>query len=436
MEELSRRGAEDGVEGFLEQLPCAAVVERDGSIVARNGMARRISGWGSGAGEPVALGELLPGVEAAPGGAERVRLEAMLVRRYGPPVPVHVAAQPAVFEGRSCRLLLVMEGEGGAERGRSTGLLVEDVLDALPEAIAITNRKVVVHVNAEFTRLFGLMAEECVGREIGDLIVPEGRQHEREMMVHMLRTTGRGEMETVRRTRWGEMLDVSMRVVEVKLGGDAVGVLATYRDIRMQKLERARLTHSARHDALTGLANRAQFLERVQSMLERLQRRPDREFAVIFLDLDGFKRVNDRLGHAAGDELLVKVAERLTRCLRPQDSVARFGGDEFALLLDESGGLDKVVRVLERIQREIGRPVELGAGTAQVGASMGVVIAMPGHGGAEAILRDADGAMYEAKAQGKGRHVLARECTTMAQEAVLGSLHGGCEASEYEEREA
>ena len=390
----------------FEDWPCAAFIERDGMVVGRNRLARQMAG-GVARESALPVSTLLPGAEFALRGQERVRFDCMLIRRYGSALMVHVAAQPAVVDGRPCRLVLLMESEQTQFGGDSAGLRVEDVLDALPEAAAITNGSTVVHVNREFTRLFGWPQMECIGRDMTELVVPEGRHHEREMMLHMVRTTGRCDMETVRRTREGEQLDVSVRGVAVRLGGDAFGVLATYRDIRAEKQKEAHLAFRAKHDILTGLPNRAQFLEKVEMMLERLRRRPDRSFAVIFLDLDGFKKVNDTLGHAAGDDLLVDVAERLTQCLRPQDAVARFGGDEFALLLDESGGAQKVEGVLLRIQNEVQRPVKLEPfGTAHVAASMGVVIVGAEHESAEAILAEADHAMYEAKAAGKARYVL------------------------------
>ena len=428
----------------LEMFPCAVLVERNGMVVARNQLARRMTGAAAGGDSAVPLEQVLMGHEhdaESLADKRRGRFDCLLARRYGAALAVHVATQAGHFGGQPCRLITLMERastgiEANPEKN-APGLMVDEVLDALPQATAITNADVVVHVNREFTRLFEYSLAEAIGRDIRDLIVPEGRHHERELMLHVLRKGGHGEMETTRMTRAGEAVDVVARLTEVSLGGETMGVLTTYRDIRKQKQEKERLTFSARHDGLTGLPNRAQFLERVEMMLGRLRRRPDRRFAVIFLDLDGFKKVNDTLGHAAGDELLVEVAARLTGCLRPQDAVARFGGDEFALLLDESGGAVKVESVAERIQREVQRPVAIEAqGEARVAASMGVVVAHAGYETAEAILADADAAMYAAKAGGKARHVVwgrtprpGDECNA----AVLGFADEGCEAGQHED---
>jgi Amt family ammonium transporter len=282
--------------------------------------------------------------------------------------------------------------------------LVEEVLDAMGEACVITHDNRILLVNREFTRLFGYSQAECVGQDLDELVVPEGRMHEQEMIMHMLAINGRVTIETRRRTRWGEEVDVCALIAQLRLGGSAMGMLVTYRDIRRQKQEEARLKHSARHDGLTGLPNRSLFLEQAALTLARLRRRPDRRFAVVFMDLDGFKQVNDRLGHAAGDRLLLVVADRLMRCLRPQDMVARFGGDEFALLLDESGTQGEVEAVAARIQAEIQQPILLDGEQARVTASMGIVLALPAYESAEEILLHADSAMYSAKVAGGARH--------------------------------
>jgi diguanylate cyclase (GGDEF)-like protein/PAS domain S-box-containing protein len=282
--------------------------------------------------------------------------------------------------------------------------LVEELLEALDEASVILHGTRILLVNREFTRLFGYSQAECVGQELPELVLPEGRMHEQEITMHTVQGGGRVELETRRRTRWGEELDVCVLVSGLQLGGSAAGMLVRYRDIRLQKQEEARLKHSARHDVLTGLPNRSLFLEQVALTLARLRRRPDRRFAVIFMDLDGFKQVNDTLGHAAGDRLLLVVADRLTRCLRPQDTVARFGGDEFALLLDESGSQTEVEAVAARIQAEMQQPVLLHGEETRLAASIGIALALPACESAEELLLHADSAMYSAKSAGGARH--------------------------------
>jgi diguanylate cyclase (GGDEF)-like protein len=138
--------------------------------------------------------------------------------------------------------------------------------------------------------------------------------------------------------------------------------------------------------------------------MARLERRPDRNFAVVFLDVDRFKQVNDTQGHAAGDTLLLAVTQRLLSCLRPQDTIARFGGDEFALLLDDVGTAEDIANVAERIQTELQKPVPIATGEVFISASMGIAISSIDYSSADDMMRDADHAMYRAKANGKARH--------------------------------
>ncbi len=226
----------------------------------------------------------------------------------------------------------------------------------------------------------------------------------REMLVHTVEAEGRATIETVRHTSSGEALDVSIVVTPVRLGAGRSGHAVTYRDIRQEKQAQARLQHSALHDPLTGLANRVLFLDRLTLTMARLRRRPDRNFAVIFLDLDRFKQVNDTWGHAAGDTLLLTAAARLRACLRPQDTMARFGGDEFALVLDEAGSMEDIEYLARRIQNEMQQPVEIGGGEVRVSASMGIALGSTEYNDVEDILRDADAAMYRAKEKGRARH--------------------------------
>jgi diguanylate cyclase (GGDEF)-like protein len=166
----------------------------------------------------------------------------------------------------------------------------------------------------------------------------------------------------------------------------------------------ARLEHTAMHDGLTALANRSLFLDRVEVARTRLRRRPSRTFAVLFLDLDGFKQINDTLGHAAGDRLLQTVAARLCECVRPQDTVARFGGDEFAMLLDETVSAGAAVEIAERVQTAVAQPILDDAGEMSVAASIGIAFVASHGAPTEEILRQADVAMYHAKGAGKSCH--------------------------------
>ncbi|MDQ3914419.1 MAG: EAL domain-containing protein [Actinomycetota bacterium] len=164
------------------------------------------------------------------------------------------------------------------------------------------------------------------------------------------------------------------------------------------------LEHRASHDALTGLPNRSLFQLRLQEAISSGDR-----FAVLGIDLDGFKAVNDSLGHDAGDRLLITVGERLEACLRPEDTVARLGGDEFAVLLAGTKSDDDAPTVAQRIVDDLMRPIHLGGREAFVGASVGIAVSTSDAGDAEVLMNQADAAMYSAKASGKGRFVVFEE---------------------------
>ena len=174
-------------------------------------------------------------------------------------------------------------------------------------------------------------------------------------------------------------------------------------DVSKRMLAEDELVHGALHDGLTGLPNRALFLDRLALALRRCQRDPVMHFAVLFLDLDRFKVVNDSLGHQAGDDLLKGIALRLQQGLRPGDTVARLGGDEFCILLEALATTADALPVAERVLLSLAEPLRVGASEIYPSASIGVALGGPHYSAPEALVRDADTAMYRAKNKGKGR---------------------------------
>ncbi len=205
----------------------------------------------------------------------------------------------------------------------------------------------------------------------------------------------------------GEVIWISENAREVR---DEDGILLYYEgtveDVTARKNAQDQLFHDAFHDRLTGLANRTLFSSRMTQAFSRLKRHPDAPFAVLFLDFDRFKNINDSLGHLAGDELLVSIAHRLEEYLRPGDTVSRLGGDEFAILIEEVRDQSDAIHVAERVQSAMARPFTLGGQEVFSSASIGIAIAHADYDNPDDLLRDADMAMYRAKAQGKARFAL------------------------------
>ncbi|HTH38258.1 MAG TPA: PAS domain S-box protein [Pyrinomonadaceae bacterium] len=178
----------------------------------------------------------------------------------------------------------------------------------------------------------------------------------------------------------------------------------TNTDIDDQKQSEEKLNFFARHDALTKLPNRAEFMGHLRTAIDRTNSNPTARFAVLFLDLDRFKVINDSLGHVVGDALLRQMAERLQKLVRPGDIVARLGGDEFTILLNRTGSISDIVQVAERVQRNLTKPFHIDGYEVFTSASIGIIISDEITREPEDFLRDADSAMYRAKEAGKARY--------------------------------
>jgi diguanylate cyclase (GGDEF)-like protein/PAS domain S-box-containing protein len=189
-------------------------------------------------------------------------------------------------------------------------------------------------------------------------------------------------------------------------GGNGHCLIYQLHDITSRHLAESRLHHIAYHDGLTDLANRNCFHERLEVAVERTRLDAEQRFAVLFLDLDRFKMVNDSLGHMAGNQLLHEVAQRLRACVRPIDLVARLGGDEFAILLESLHDPESGLRLAQRVLDTLSQPLSINGTEVVPGASVGITFSDLGYRTVDEVLRDADLAMYEAKAGGRGRVAL------------------------------
>jgi Amt family ammonium transporter len=294
---------------------------------------------------------------------------------------------------------------------------------------------VITSWNPAAERLYGWTAEQVIGRSIGVIVPPEHPDELPSILARLRRGETVDHYETIRIRKDGTRLPVSVTVSPIRDDqGRIIGASSIARDVTERKQDEARLQHAALHDALTDLPNRNFFAECVTRALERARREPGYRFAVLFLDLDDFKLVNDSLGHEAGDQLLTGIARRLTTALRPGDVVARQGGDEFTLLLEEVVGPGDVEHAARRIREALAAPFPVAGRSLVATASIGVVLSEPGDQRAEDLLRDADIAMYRAKALGPSRFQIfdiAMRYQADARYQIVSELHGALERKEF-----
>jgi diguanylate cyclase (GGDEF)-like protein/PAS domain S-box-containing protein len=205
--------------------------------------------------------------------------------------------------------------------------------------------------------------------------------------------------------RWFQVRGIAVRNAD----DEPTRLAGSLTDIHQRKLTEAQLQHDALHDPLTQLPNMTLFRDRLTVAIAQARRRPSFLFAVLFFDLDRFKIINDSLGHALGDQLLKAIARRLLSFLRPGDTVARVGGDEFAILASDMEETSDATRIAERVQEELSRPFDLGGYEVFTSASIGIALSTTRYAQADDVLRDADTAMYRAKSQGRSQHAVFDE---------------------------
>lgn len=280
--------------------------------------------------------------------------------------------------------------------------LTASVFQNTLEGIIITDASVnIVSVNAALINLSGFPKEELIGSNPRIL---KSERHDEAFWRHVwesLHATGQWQGEIWNRRKDGELYPVRQNIGEVRDSqGQVVNYISVLSDISDIKRAEADLTRLAHYDELTDLPNRRQFEKTLVASLERAKRN-DGKLAVLFIDLDNFKLINDSMGHAAGDQLLRTVANRLTGCVRGQDTVARLGGDEFTVVLDGIAHADDAAGVAQKIIAAIGEPMEVDGKTLASSVSVGISIYPADAQTAELLIRNADAALYRAKGLGR-----------------------------------
>ena len=296
----------------------------------------------------------------------------------------------------------LLDERSARETERRLSALVKRSSDVISIVDANANLR---YVSPSVTGIFGYQPAELEGAKMNALVHPDDRSHADATVAEALRPHGAPAPAEWRiRHRDGSWRDVEVVLTNLMDEPSVKGIVANTRDISERKALQAQLTHQAFHDQLTGLANRALFLDRVTHALT-LARRHQHKLAVVFLDLDNFKTINDSLGHATGDRLLTIAAQRLLASVRTADTVARLGGDEFAVLLEDAGQDDATMLVVQRIVQALKHPFSLDGREVFATASLGIAVAGDTETAAD-LVRNADMAMYLAKGGGKARYEL------------------------------
>ena len=317
----------------------------------------------------------------------------------------------------------------GHELVRMAGAL----FDATSDGIMITDAEgMIVTVNAAFSHITGYSLEEVIGHKASLLRSGKHSRKFYEDFWATLTRDGHWEGEVWNKRKSGELYPQSMTITAIREGNEPIHYLAMMEDISQRKLTEEQLTNQANYDALTGLPSRTLFVDRLGQAIVTA-RRGDARIAVLFVNLDGFKLVNDTLGHARGDILLKEAASRLLECVRDNDTVARVGGDEFTLLLINPSGAMSTTIVAQRIVDNLATAFDLTGKEAFISGSIGIAFFPDDGAEPESLIKNADAAMGQAKRESKASYKFFTQNMNVEAEERLNLKNGLAKAMERKE---
>ncbi len=295
------------------------------------------------------------------------------------------------------------------------------ILDSMSEGLLqVDSNEKIEYVNDRFCQMLGFKRHEILGKSMFEFLFDKDdvKTVREERIIRRNGVTWYYELKLKKKS--GTPLYVIVGGAQLTNGeGKITGMMGVFTDISARKRAEDQLLYDAFHDGLTGLANRTLFMDHLRLTIERNRRQQNNKFAVLFLDFDRFKIINDSLGHAAGDELLKQIARRLENSVRAGDLTARLGGDEFVILLNELSDVSESLIVADRVLNNLKPSYNLSGREVFISASIGIALSSAGYRRSEIMLRDADIAMYRAKSNGRARYqVFDREMHEQASEKL------------------
>ncbi|HJV51236.1 MAG TPA: EAL domain-containing protein [Noviherbaspirillum sp.] len=359
------------------------------------------------------------------GDTQGVRYERCARRKDGSVFDVEVFGSVMQLDGRPATIGIMFDATE-RKQAEASMRMATLVYDNTAEAMTITDANgIVVDINPAFTRITGYERDEVIGKRIS--ILRSGRQDRDfyEAMWSALQSTGHWQGEIWNRRKNGDVYAEWLTINTVcNPDGSVFRRIALFSDITSKKKTDDLVWRQANFDSLTGLPNRLMFRDRLEQEV-RKSHRAGLPMALIFIDLDRFKEVNDTLGHAVGDRLLQQAAQRLSRCVRESDTVARLGGDEFTIILGELNQPNNVERIVQDVLKSMAEPFALGDEVAYVSASLGITFYPDDATEIEDLLKNADQAMYAAKNLGRNRFHYFTPCMqkeAQARRRLVGDL--------------